>query len=116
MLVIDYDLRTSLLGHAALKRRKPFFIAEAIVSVPLVDQLLRILKVQTGRITLALHVGPDSPILVGSFVMNQSCLFQRMIDDIQGAFYKTFLIRILYPKHEIPVLMLRDQIRIQRRP
>ncbi len=115
MLVIDYDLCPSVFRHTALQRGKPLFITEAVISVSLIDQLLRILKVQPGRVTLTLYIRTDSAVLIRTLVMYKPRLFQRMVDNLQSPFHKTLLIRVLYPEHEISVLMLCDQICIKRR-
>ena len=116
MLIVDYDLRPLLPGYAALKRCKPLLVTEAVIGIPLIDQLLRILKVQTGSIPLALHIRTCTAVLIRPFIMDKPRLLKRMIDNIQGAFYKALLVRIFNPEHEVSALMLRDQICIERCP
>src|SRR5699024_5567826 len=115
VFVINHDLRSAFLCHLAFQGSKTLLITETIVGVSLLDQLLGIFQVQSGLISLTLNIGPHTAVFIRALVMDKSCLLQSMIDNLQGSFHETFLVRILDSENKVTALVLCDQICVQRR-
>ena len=110
MLVIYGNL---FAGHCGTQRIQTFLIAEAVICITLLDQLFGIFQINTLGISLTLHVGANTAILVRSFIMYQTGIFQCTVDDLQRTFLKTLLICILDTQHKTAALMLSDQVCVQ---
>ena len=113
VLVINHNVRP-VVRNRCLKRLQTFLITEAVIGVSLLHKLLCVFEIQPGRISLALHIGTVSAVFVRTFIMNQACLLQSPVDDVERALDKSLLIRILHSKDKVASFMLRDQICVQR--
>ena len=107
MLVVRYDLLTA---DILLERLQPLLITEAVICLPLLDQLLCIFHIKTALATLTLNIRTIAAILIRTFIMLQACLVQCTVNDLQRLIKKTLLIGIFYSKYKIAALMLCDQI------
>ena len=115
VLVVDHDL-CSRLRHLAAQGLQSLLVAEAVVGVPLLDELFCVLQVDAGLISLALYIGAHSPVLVRPFIVDKPGLFERPVYDIQSTLHEPLLVCVLDAEDEIASRMLRDQIGVQRGP
>ena len=113
MLVIGHDL---LAVHRCLQGVKPVLGAEAVVCLPLLDQLFGVLQIDTRALSLTLDIGAHASFLVRSLVVDQACFLQGTVDDLCGSLHIPLLVRILDPKQKIAPFMLRNQVRVESRP
>ena len=110
MLVIDGDFLS--LHHLGLQGREPFFIAKAVISFSFFNQLFGVLHIDSGLDSLALYIGAIAAVLVRAFIVGDSGLFQRAVDDLRGSLHEALLIGILNTENKISALMLGNQIGI----
>ena len=85
-------------------------VAEAVVSVALFDQHLRILLI--GTAALGLDIRSDRSADVRTFVVLQSALLQRPVDHLCGALDLAALVRVFKTENEISSRLLCDQVGI----
>ena len=111
VLVVNADL-LSADDLAALLQA--LLIAETVVSLALLDQLLGIFQVDPLLLTLALYIGPHAAVLIRALVMHQPSGCQCAVDDVHRPLHIAFLVCVLYPQDKISALMFRDQIGVQR--
>ena len=93
MLIIMENL---LAIHCCVQCCKTLFIAETIISFTLVDQFLRILKINTLSLSLTLHIRTYAAVLIRTFIMDQTCAGQCTINDIYRTFHLSLLVCIFY--------------------
>ena len=96
--------------YFCLQTFQTFFIAEAIISVSLLDQFFCIFQIQTLCLSLTLYIGTYTTVFVRTFIMYQTGLCQGTVDDLQCAFHETFLVGILDTQHEFSAFMFCDQV------
>ena len=82
--------------HGCMQRCKALFIAEAVISFALVNQFLRILKINALRLSLTLNIRAYAAILIRAFIMDQTCAGQCTINDIYRTFHLSLLVCIFY--------------------
>ena len=111
MLVINHDL---FAVDIFLQRIQALLGTEAVIGLAPLHQLLRVFHIDSGLLAFTLDIGAVAAVLIRTLVMDQSRFFQRPVNDPFRALHLALLIRILDPKKEIAVLMLGDQIRVQR--
>ena len=71
-----------------------FLVTETIISLTFLDQLFCIFQINAAGLTLALHIGAKAAILVRTFIMDQTGLLERSVNDLNSALYQTLLIGI----------------------
>ena len=98
VLVIHNDI-CSVFRNRSLQRIQACFITEAVIRVALLYQLLCILQIHSGSISLALHIRTISTILVRSFIVNETCLFQSTVNDVQCSFRRN--VQAAFGKEEL---------------
>ena len=115
VLVIDNDIR-AVIRHRSFQRFQSFFVAEAVIRIALLHELLRILQVQAGSLPLALYIGAAASVFIRALIMLQPGLLQCPVYDVQSSLHETLLVRILHTEDEVSSLVLCDQIRVERCP
>ena len=95
-----------------MQRSQTLLRTEAVICFSFLYKLLGILFISIHA--LALHIRPIRPADVGAFVVLQANRFQGVVNHLDSALHLTFLIGIFNPQDEIPALILRNQIFIQR--
>ena len=109
VLVIHNDI-CSVFRNRSLQGIQACFITEAVIRVALLYQLLCILQIHSGSISLALHIRTISTILVRSFIVNETCLFQSTVNDVQCSFHESLLVCIFNSEDKVSTLVFCDQI------
>ena len=104
VLVVERDLLA--LDHLCLKGCQTLLVTEAVICLPLLNQLFSIFHVNAGLHTLALYIRTVSAVLVRSLIVYKSRLLQRAVDNLHSALHIALLIGILNAKHEISSGML----------
>jgi len=89
-------------------------VAEAVVGHALLDQLLGVLLVD--GLALVLDVGAVGPALVGALVPDEPRLLQGPVDQLHGALDDALLVGVLDAEDEVPVVLLRPEVGVKRRP
>ena len=114
MLVIHHDFLP--LHNLCLEGIKPLFITETIIRLTAFYKLFRIFHINSALHAFTLDIRTKTAVLIGSLIVFEPRAVQRAVNNIRCALHETLLIRILYPKHEIPARMLGNQKLIQCRP
>ena len=112
VLIIYNNLLTRDFGLQGLQA---LLVAEAVISLAFFNQLFRVLHIDACRLALTLHIGAYASVLVRTLVMLQARFLHGTINDIDRALHIALLVGILDTKQEISVLMLGNQICVQRR-
>ena len=105
MLVICHDF---LAPHCFLKGCKALRGTEAVICLPLINQLLCIFQVYAGCLAFTL----DPAVLIRTFVVNQAGILQCLVDDFHRTFHIALLVCIFNAEKEIPALMFCNQVGI----
>ena len=92
-LVINGNL---LACHHALHGLQFLRSAEAIVSVSLLDQLLRIFQIDAGSLSLALDIRADAAVFIRSFIVEKAGALKSAVDNIHCALHISLLVCVLY--------------------
>ena len=92
-LVINGNL---LACHHALHGLQFLRSAEAIVSVSLLDQLLRIFQIDAGSLSLALDIWADAAVFIRSFIVEKAGALKSAVDNIHCALHISLLVCVLY--------------------
>ena len=101
VLVVERDLLA--LDHLCLKGCQTLLVTEAVICLPLLNQLFSIFHVNAG---LTLDIRTAAAVLVRSLIVYKSRLLQRAVDNLDSALHIALLIGILNAKHEISSGML----------
>ena len=88
-----------------------FFITEAVVCSAEIDQFLRIFHVYTGTDPFTLNIRSDRAADIGTFIVFQTAVPHRVVDNICSTFHESALIGIFDPENEYALrILLGDQI------
>ena len=109
MLVICHDF---LAPHCFLKGCKALRGTEAVICLPLINQLLCIFQVYAGCLAFTLDIGTHPAVLIRTFVVDQAGILQCLVDDLHRTFHIALLVCIFNAEKEIPALMFCNQVGI----
>ena len=84
---------------------EPLLVAEAVVSIALLDELAGVFGIDFSA--LRLDIGADRAADVGAFVPVEAGFPQGLVDDVHRAFDEAFLIGVLDAQDEGAVLPAR---------
>ena len=112
VLIIYNNLLTRDFGLQGLQA---LLVAEAVICLAFFNQLFRVLHIDACRLALTLHIGAHAAVLVRTLVMLQASFLHGTVNDIDCALHIALLVSILDTEQEISVLMLGNQICVQRR-
>ena len=85
----------------------------AVICISLLHKLLCILQIDSGRLSLALHVRAIPSVFIRSFIMDKSRIRKRPVYNISCSLHIAFLVCILYTQYKISAGMFGDQICIE---
>ena len=107
MFVVNIDLFSC---NRLCQGRQSFLIAEAVIGLTLVDQLLRVFHIKSGLLAIALYIWTDSAVLIRSLVVEQTCFFQGAVNDLNSSLNIALLIGIFDSENKVSAFMLCYQI------
>ena len=87
--------------------------AEAVVRAAALDELLGVLLVDVRA--LALDVGSDAAVAVGSLVVIQARRGESAVDHLLRSFHRAFAVGVLYPEDELPAAVACEKIGVKPR-
>ena len=110
VLVILHD---DFAVHGLFQRIQTRLVAEAVVGLALLDELLRVLHINARAHALTLHIGAVALVLVRSLIVQKTGFLERAVNNLGRSLDKSALVGVLDAENEGTVRVLGNEIRIE---